>query len=219
MQTREREECIGWLRSMRSKCGADGGEHCRTIRLDLMGSDPHKAQAQRLKQLLPSHIGGALVFVDRPIDFNDQSCRSAVEINDKRTDWLLAAELVAVELFPAQMLPQERFTQRRFLAKLSRERHHLRSERFRHVPSLHDHSFPSRRSRWPATPTLILHLAPPQNAKQRATLPHILVQVVVAAELTPPVGVQALRWVRLTTVPVTCWDDAIPMGADTAPAG
>jgi hypothetical protein len=54
-------------------------------------------------------------------------------------------------------------------------------------------------------------LAPPQNAKQRATLPHILVQVVVAAELTPPVGVQALRWVRLTTVPVTCWDDAIPM--------
>lgn len=54
-----------------------------------------------------------------------------------------------------------------------------------------------------------VQLAPPQNAKARATLPHIPVQVVVAEELTPPPGVKALRWVLLTTVPVTGWDDAV----------
>jgi hypothetical protein len=54
-----------------------------------------------------------------------------------------------------------------------------------------------------------VHLGPPQNARQRARLPHIAVQVVVAEELAPPPGVKALRWVLLTTVPVTDWDEAI----------
>lgn len=52
-------------------------------------------------------------------------------------------------------------------------------------------------------------VGPPQNAKQRATLPHIPVQVVVAEELSPPPGVTPLRWVLLTTLPVTGWDDAV----------
>jgi hypothetical protein len=50
---------------------------------------------------------------------------------------------------------------------------------------------------------------PPQNAKARATLPRIPVQVVVAEELAPPPGVKALRWVLLTTLPVACLDDAV----------
>jgi len=54
-----------------------------------------------------------------------------------------------------------------------------------------------------------VQIGPPQNAKARATLPHIPVQVVVAEELAPPPGVKALRWVLLTTVPVTGWDDAV----------
>jgi hypothetical protein len=54
-----------------------------------------------------------------------------------------------------------------------------------------------------------VQIGPPQNAKARATLPHIPVQVVVAEELAPPPGVKALRWVLLTTLPVTGWDDAV----------
>jgi Transposase DNA-binding/Transposase Tn5 dimerisation domain len=50
---------------------------------------------------------------------------------------------------------------------------------------------------------------PPQNAKQRATLPHIAVQVVVAEEVAPPPGVKPLRWVLLTTLVVAGWEDAV----------
>ena len=54
-----------------------------------------------------------------------------------------------------------------------------------------------------------VRLCPPQHAKGRATLPHIPMQVVVAEEQTPPPGVTALRWVVVTTLEVTTWDDAL----------
>ncbi len=75
-----------------------------------------------------------------------------------------------------------------------------------HVPRRDDQ--PARQAtltlRWTS-----LTLGPPQNAKQRATLAHIPVQVVVAEEVAPLPGVKPLRWVLLTTVPVVCWDDAV----------
>jgi len=54
-----------------------------------------------------------------------------------------------------------------------------------------------------------VQLDPPQKAKARSTLPRIPVQVVVAEELAAPPGVKALRWVLLTTLPVSCWEEAI----------
>src|SRR5215211_119678 len=54
-------------------------------------------------------------------------------------------------------------------------------------------------------------LGPPQNAKQRSTLPHIPIQVVVAEELAPPEGVKPLRWVLLTTLEVADWEDAVQL--------
>ena len=74
------------------------------------------------------------------------------------------------------------------------------------VPQRDEH--PARRAqlaiRWTS-----VRLCPPQHAKGRATLPHIPGQAAVAEEQTPPPGVTALRWVVLTTLDVTTWDDAL----------
>lgn len=64
----------------------------------------------------------------------------------------------------------------------------------------------------PATLTmrwLTVRFDPPKSLRQRATLPRPPVQVVVVEEQHPPNGVPALRWVLLTTVPVTTFEEAL----------
>ena len=73
---------------------------------------------------------------------------------------------------------------------------------------------PRRPQQPPRTATLTVRwltvrFDPPKNMRQRATLPRPPVQVVVVEEQHPPSGVPALRWVLLTTVPVTTFEEAL----------
>ncbi len=56
--------------------------------------------------LLALLISHALIFVDQPIDFDNQSFGRAVEINNKWADRLLAAELSPIKLLAMQRPPE-----------------------------------------------------------------------------------------------------------------
>lgn len=60
----------------------------------------------------------------RPLNFNDERCLIAVEVDYERPDRLLSTKLVSVQLSIAQCTPKEGFTWRRLLAELTRNLDH-----------------------------------------------------------------------------------------------
>jgi hypothetical protein len=67
--------------------------------------------------------------------------------------------------------------------------------------------------RKPRTATLTvrissLELQPPLHHPQRSSLKPVQVQVVWAIEEMPPVGEKAIAWLLLTTLEVTCFEQA-----------
>ncbi len=54
-----------------------------------------------------------------------------------------------------------------------------------------------------------VQLLPPKDYPHPSSAPHPSVQLVVVEEREPPKGVKPLRWLLWTTLPVTCWDEAV----------
>lgn len=54
-------------------------------------------------------------------------------------------------------------------------------------------------------------LRPPQNTRQRATVPPVPAWVIEAAETSPPPGIEPIRWTLVTTQAVTDLDTALEM--------
>lgn len=54
-----------------------------------------------------------------------------------------------------------------------------------------------------------LELQPPQQHQQRATLPPLTMQVILAQEENPPAGVEPINWLLLTTLALTSFADVV----------
>jgi hypothetical protein len=57
--------------------------------------------------------------------------------------------------------------------------------------------------------TTTLQLQPPESHPERECLKPVSVQVILAQEDNPPPGVEQVRWLLLTTLAVTCFEDVV----------
>jgi hypothetical protein len=57
--------------------------------------------------------------------------------------------------------------------------------------------------------TTTLQLQPPQQHPQPEHLEPVSLQVILAVEENPPLGVKPVSWLLLTTLPVTCFEDVV----------
>ena len=101
---------------------ADCRQDVRQCGEDMCVGEPDHLIAGRSQECFAVGVVVALRLMDFSIELNDQAKIRAAEIDDKRTDGMLAAELEAVETPVAQRVPEDHFGSRLAPAQLARPR-------------------------------------------------------------------------------------------------